>query len=156
MVVLDAPFFQVVLEKVHKKFMVVLGKFPKLSIIGLIHEKFHKFMYKMREMSQCDFLSNFISFCTIVILNKWYSYIALASWSKGCRFAPTLVHWRLLHSFLYLSNLCTLYSFQVVLKIYILTISSYRRKSLLHFQNYLETVLGFGTVMGLKNRHLTI
>jgi hypothetical protein len=29
--------------------MVVLEKFPKLSIIALIHEKFHKFMYKMRE-----------------------------------------------------------------------------------------------------------
>jgi hypothetical protein len=35
-------------------------------------------MYKMREMSHCHFLSNFIFFCTIVILKKWYSGIALA------------------------------------------------------------------------------
>jgi hypothetical protein len=56
--------------------MVVLETFPKLSIIGLIHEKFHKFMYKMQETFH---FSNFIFFCTIVILNKWCSGKALAS-----------------------------------------------------------------------------
>jgi hypothetical protein len=46
--ILTGPIFQGSFGKSSKKFMVVL---EKLSIIGLIHEKFHKFMYKMRETS---------------------------------------------------------------------------------------------------------
>jgi hypothetical protein len=40
--------------------MVVLETFPKLSIIDLIPEKFHKFMYKMREMSHCHAFSQLL------------------------------------------------------------------------------------------------
>jgi hypothetical protein len=72
--ILTGPIFPgIVLEKVHEKFMVVLAKFPKLSIIGLIHKKFHKFIYKMRETFHDHFFSNFIVLFTIVILKKWCS-----------------------------------------------------------------------------------
>jgi hypothetical protein len=56
-------------EQFHEIFMKSLWK---------VYEKFMK-MYKMREMSHCQFLNNFIFFCTIVLLKKWYSGIALAS-----------------------------------------------------------------------------
>jgi hypothetical protein len=78
--------------------MLVLETFPKLSIIGLIHEKFHKFMYKMRETFHGHFLSNYIFFWTLVKLNNWCSGTALASWFKCYRFPPILEYWRLFYS----------------------------------------------------------
>jgi hypothetical protein len=74
---LTGPILPGSFGKSSNKFMVVLEKSPRLSIIGLIHDKFHKFIYEMREASHGHFLNNFIFFSSKSLLVSRFSTFLL-------------------------------------------------------------------------------